>query len=652
MSVYALILLPMLGGPVSALVSRKCRKASGLLVVALLCACLILSLSLISQNGLELFCPQLCGLGLSFRLTGFQILLSLLASVLWLVSGLGSLEEMEQSPKGWRYHLFLLLTLGAIQGVFLSADLYTTLIFFELMSFTSFVLVMHYEDAPAMKAAGSYLAYAVIGGLVSLMGLFLLQSLLGTLRYDQLAQAATLFSGQRRMLYLAGGLTATTFAAKICLYPLHTWLPMAHPVAPAPASALLSGIITKAGMFGIMALSATLFLHDGAAGQVLLIFAVITMVWGGFQGLCQTNLKATLAYSTMSQIGFILVGVSMSMILGEENGIAVWGSVIHLVNHAWFKLLLFLFAGIVHHSIHALELDEIRGFGRKKPWLLLLFSMPALGVMGIPPWNGYISKTLLHESIVEQIHHLEHLGQSAGLFHAAEWLFLLSGGMTTAYMLKLFVCIFVEKNADPLRQQRYDRTNAHVSPLLKALLTLCALMCPLLGMFPHTVLEAGARLSERFFNSAPMHHVVDYFNSTNLGGGVISVSFGLAFYFLFVRIFVRRREGCYRNPWPAGLSLEERVYRPVLMMGLPFIGAMIARFAASLFEWLVRLCNRLLFFRHRSELTPPEDNHFGRYQKEVEGRRGNLGTLSFGLTLFAVGYMLIMLWLLLSNFLF
>lgn len=655
MYMLLLILLPVLGGLTAGILGLKKHSFAGKAVIVTLLAELALSLLLIPQNGLTLELADLCGLGLNFQLNGLQIILAILASILWAVSGLGSQEEMERSAKGWRYNLFLLLTLGAIQGVFLSADLYTTLVFFEIMSFTSYVLVMHNEDEAAMKASGSYLTYAVIGGLVSLLGLFLLWNMLGTLRYDELTAAAAAWHGSRSWLYLAGGLSLVTFAAKICMYPLHTWLPGAYREAPAPATALLSGIITKAGMFGVLAITAKLFFRDAVFGQVLLVLAVITMLWGGVQALCQSNLKTTLAWSSMSQIGFILVGVSMSMILGEENGIAVWGSVLHLVNHAWIKLVLFLFAGLIFASVRKLELSDIQGFGRGKKQLMFLFLMPALGVMGVPVWNGYVSKTLIHESIVEYIDSLTQLGEAAGFYRCAEWLFLLAGGMTVAYMAKLFVCIFVEKNHDPEVQKKYDQTPVHGSALLLSVLTVCASLCPVLGLTPHLTLESIAKFAQGFFGSEGMAETVRYFSFANLKGSLISVAFGVLIYFLFVRIFVRRKAGesvSYQNPWPAVLSLEDSLYRPVLLVALPFVGAVIARFGASLFEWLVKLCNRLLFFRAKPTVTPPEDEKFASYDPAPQGRRGNGGTLAHGLTLFALGYMLVMAYLLLSNFVF
>lgn len=655
MLILILILLPLAGGAAAGLTGRKDGQFSRSVALCTLGGELALSLLLLTQTGTELALGGLCGIGLTFSATGLQILLAVLAASLWLVSGIADREYLHGDPKMHRYHLFLLLTEGAIMGVFFSGDLYTTLVFFEMMSFLSYPLVLHTETAEAKDAAASYLAYAVIGGLVSLMGLFLLSGLLGTLRFDKLADAVAAYEGSRSALYVAGGLSLATFAAKVCMWPLHTWLPKAHPAAPAPASALLSGIITKGGMFGVFVLSAKLFLHDAAWGQVILVFGVITMVWGGFMGLCETNLKATLAYSTMSQIGFMLTGVGMQGLLGEENALAVWGSVLHLVNHAWFKLLFFVTAGIIVHSTGKLELGDLQGFGRKKPGLLVIFLPPALGIMGVPLFNGYISKTLLHESIVEYIAILEAAGQSAGLYHSAEWLFLLSGGMTVAYMTKILVCLFVEENRDPQVQKQYDETPPAASPALLRLLTGCAALCPLLGMAPHITLEGIARFAQGFFSSSGVEETVHYFSLSNLRGGVISIAIGAALYFGFIRTVVRRRENggvTYRNPVPASFSLEERLYRPLLTQWLPFAGAVIARTAASLFEWLTALLNKALFFRFDPIVTPKEDVKFANYDPNPKGRRGNTGTLAFGLTLFGIGYMAVMIYLLLRNFVF
>ena len=242
------------------------------------------------------------------------------------------------------------------------------------------------------------------------------------------------------------------FGAKAGAFPLHIWLPKAHPVAPAPASALLSGILTKAGMFGILILTGYIFLGESSWGSLILILGVCTMVLGALLALFSIDLKRTLACSSVSQIGFILVGVGMSGLLSGENVLAVRGSLLHMINHSLIKLVLFMAAGVVYMNVHKLNLNEIRGFGRKKPLLHLIFLMGALGIGGMPLWNGYVSKTLIHESIVE-FTELVREGAVSGIFNVAamkgiEWAFLISGGLTAAYMTKLYVAVFIEKNSD------------------------------------------------------------------------------------------------------------------------------------------------------------------------------------------------------------
>ncbi|MGM9593038.1 MAG: proton-conducting transporter membrane subunit, partial [Candidatus Onthomonas sp.] len=180
-----LILLPLLAGPA---VCQWGRRGSTVRtgVIAVLALELGLALLLTRHTGETLFLPELCGLGISFSASGLQIWLCLLAGFLWLVSGLFSGRYLERDGKQHRYYMFLLLTEGAIMGVFLSADLFTTLVFFEMMSFASYPLVIHRETKEALRAGASYLTYAVLGGMISLMGLFLLWNLLGTLRFAEL----------------------------------------------------------------------------------------------------------------------------------------------------------------------------------------------------------------------------------------------------------------------------------------------------------------------------------------------------------------------------------------------------------------------------------------------------------------------------------
>ena len=552
--------------------------------------------------------PNICALGLTFRIDGFRLIFAALTTYMWLITSLFTPEYMAHYRHKGRYWFFLILTYIATMGVFVSDDLFTTFIFFELMSLASYVCVIHDEKTATLRAGGVYLAVAVIGGLAALMGIFLLYHYTGTLSLAALRTACEpLLNGEipggRQWLFIAGVCILFGFGAKAGMFPLHIWLPMAHPVAPAPASALLSGIITKSGIFGLLVLTADVFFHDGAWGLMICLLGTATMLLGGVLAIFSTDIKRTLACSSMSQLGMIVTGVGMQALLGHHNALAVRGSILHMVNHANFKLVLFMAAGVIVMNLHKLDLNDIRGYGRKKPLLKAAFLSGALGIGGIPLFSGYISKTLLHESIVEYIELLREgsgwtlsflsASQVAVLFRGIEWLFLLTGGMTVAYMTKLFICIFVEKNADPAVQQKYDQPGRYCTPLAAAVLGLSALVMPVFGLFPRITLDALADLGQGFLHGVSPAHAVAYFSLANLKGAFVSIAIGACLYLFIIRrlLMVRREDGstAYADRWPPILDLLVQVYEPVLMHILPVVLGFICRALDFLSDGLICL---------------------------------------------------------------
>ena len=536
---------------------------------------LMLLVLLITGKGQTGFCqiPGICQMGLDFESDGFRVVYALIAAFMWLMTTLFSGEYFVGYENTNRYYLFSLMTLGATEGVLLSADLYTTLIFFELMSFTSYVWVAQEEKKEALRAAETYLAIAVIGGLSILMGLFLLYHQTGTLQIDELYQAC-----QGKQVLPACTCMLVGFGAKAGVFPLHIWLPKAHPVAPAPASALLSGILTKTGIFGILVISCKIFLHDSGWGTAMLILGVLTMLVGAVLAVFSMDIKRTLACSSVSQIGFILVGIGMQGLLGEENMLAVRGTMLHMVNHSLFKLTLFMAAGVIYMNLHRLDLNEIRGFGRNKPFLKAVFLGGALGIGGVPLFSGYISKTLLHESIVEY----SELAKSGSYLlgysdiRLVEWLFLISGGLTIAYMCKLFVAVFVEENQDPQKQKQYDALKGrYINRLSAVTLGLCAVLFPIMGIVPHLTMDKLADLGQEFMGVTECAEPVAYYSFGNLSGSVISILIGVLVYLFVIRTWMMQKNGNgkeYVNRWPAVLDLEDYLYRPILLQILPAIG--------------------------------------------------------------------------------
>lgn len=595
-------------------------------ITFVLCGLLAVLMLTGRTNGSAFEIPYVCGLGLHFQTDGFRALYGTIAAFMWFMSTLFSGEYFARHEKMepghdhhlGRYYVFLLVTLAATEGVFFSADFFTTFVFFEIMSFTSYVWVAQDEKPESLRAGATYLAVAVIGGLVMLMGIFLLYDVTGTLFFDDLVKAYRnygLVSSHHDALskiWAAGLCLLFGFGAKAGAFPLHIWLPKAHPVAPAPASALLSGILTKAGMFGILILTSYLFLGNAAWGGLILMLGVLTMVVGAILAIFSIDLKRTLACSSVSQIGFILVGVGMSGLLAGKNATALRGSLLHMVNHSLLKLVLFLAAGVVFMNVHKLGLNDIRGFGRKKPLLHYIFLMGALGIGGMPLWNGYVSKTLIHESIVEYMFMIN-AGIIPAFFgtsfmRAVEWIFLASGGLTVAYMLKLYICIFWEKNADAAVQKHFDdMRGSYMNRTSAFALTLSATLLPIGGFLPGIVMDRIADMGQGFLHAAEAESV-SYFSIGNLRGALISSIIGVLLYVCFVRPLLQKKsaDGAarhYVNRWPAWLDLENLIYRPVLLQILPFICGVVCRFLDSLVDTVVVILRKTIY---RDEKLPHE----------------------------------------------
>ena len=612
-----MVFLPMAAAVCCYPIYRRSEKAGISFVVGVTILVFDMALLLLLRPTLSGAVPGFCGSGIAFKAGGLRTVMAILAGFMWLMTALASPEYFDGARANGRYFMFYLWTLGALMGVFLAADFMTLFVFFEIMSFTSYVWVTQNETPQAIRAGETYLFIAVIGGLTMLMGLFLLQNAVGSLRFEDILEKAPELPASLR--YTVGLCCLTGFGAKAGMFPLHIWLPKAHPVAPAPASALLSGILTKSGVFGIIGISCWLFDGVSGWGKLLLVLAVITMFLGALLAVFSVDLKRTLACSSMSQIGFILTGVSLCVLLGEHGSIAACGTVLHILNHSLIKLTLFVAAGVVYFNVHSLDLNDVRGFGRDKPILKLAFLSGACSIAGIPGFGGYISKTLLHEGIVEYCEHLAHHGESAALYRAVEWIFLLSGGLTLAYMARLFYILFIAKK--PAHQHQKD--GKYMNTMTASVLVIGGVLMPLLGLTAHLTMDKIAAYALPFFRREPMGHAVAYFSLTNLKGAAISITIGaLLFAFVGMKWLTKKENGeeLYRNVWPRGLDLEDALYRPALRL-LSDIGGAAARLVETAGALVIYGTMNFIFLGAKNEVIPPEDEQFSAYSKKSERSR-------------------------------
>ena len=637
MLIATIVFGPFIGAAAAAAARKKSEKAGEIAALVLTLCILALTLALVPLSGADTLYPSigggggasleipgiLSGSGLTFSATGFRSVYAVITAVMWLGTTLFSKEYFAHEKENLgRYMFFVLFTLGAVEGVMLSADLMTAFVFFEVLSFTSFTWVIHEETWDAIRAGYTYLFVAVIGGLLLFMGLVLLDHTAGTLTFAGLYEAfegagSTADSLAKPQILAAGVLILLGFGAKAGMFPLHIWLPKAHPAAPSPASALLSGILTKVGVYGILMTALYVLGGDYRFGLILLAAGLVTMLLGAVLALFSVNLKRTLACSSMSQIGFILTGISATVLMGavgDEEAVmtALAGTVQHMINHSLLKLTLFMCAGVVVMNLHRLTLDDIRGWGRNKTPLKIAFALGGLGISGVPLFNGYISKTLLHEGIVEGIHVMKE-AQEAGLvtigaasarnisdlLQVGEWIFLFSGGLTFAYMLKLFICVFVEKNRYEDLQEKYDSSPVCMNPVSTAVILGSSLFMVILGMPPVTKrLLSFALRNEQIMEFAA-------FSPVNLKGSAISLVIGALVYLVVVRHLLIEGDS-YVNRWPEKLDLEEGLYRPALTKWIP--GVMLA--AASVFgenKILTPVCRFGLYAAQKAAAVFGED---------------------------------------------
>ena len=568
-----------------------------------------------------------------FSADGFRILYACITGFLWLVSYIFYNQNYSQKNKAGHSRITGIFTLAAVMGVFFSNNLITTFLFFEVMSLCSYFMVIEDKSPNAMKAGETYLCYAIMGGLAILMGIFLLYYRLGgvNLDFDNLYSASMLLE-DRTVLYLPGSLLLFGFGAKAGLFPLHTWVYRAYSASPEPNSALLSGILSKTGIFGIIIISRNLFLQNMEWAFLLLTLASISMLLGGFLALISECFRKTLAFSSVSQIGFIVMAIAFYIILGEAgSGQAI---IVLMMNHSAIKLLLFLCAGIVFINTGKSNLDEIRGFGRGKPLFIIVFGIAALGLSAIPLFSGYIGKILLHKNLLEGINVWQQDGMllfgflPSGFLQIFDLVFILSSGLTFAYMLKLFIILFLEKGE---KKEKWGSSPFTALPLI-----ITSMIPPLFGIFP-SILESITGAALGFFGNLNTVYHLQYYSLANLSSLAIPLLFGVFFYVFFIKIL-----GIHKLKRRNVFDLQNLVYYPFLKM-LSLVLMFIMRFFSSLPDWLVRLSLKTFLKTRKKTYSPGNflSAHYALFfPDDKTGGRGSLNTEvigGFSLNLLLVG---------------
>ncbi|WP_302080511.1 proton-conducting transporter membrane subunit [Salinibaculum rarum] len=325
------------------------------------------------------------------RVDALGMVFGLLASSLWVITSLYSIGYMRglAEHSQTRYFAAFAASLSTAIGVAFAGNLVTLFIFYELLTIATYPLVAHNEDSEARAAGRKYLTYTFLGGVAVLAGVVLVFSMTGTTTFTA-GGIAGLAEADPAIARLAFALLAGGFGVKAALMPTHSWLPDAM-VAPTPVSGLLHAVaVVKSGVFGIARVVLDIFgpetMADLGVGVVLAAVAAFTLLTASVIALRKDHLKRRLAYSTISQLSYIVLG------LGVLSGEAIVGGLLHIPAHAFMKLTLFFCAGAIHVETHTDYISEMAGIGKRMPLTMTAFAVAAAGMAGIPLIAGFVSK--------------------------------------------------------------------------------------------------------------------------------------------------------------------------------------------------------------------------------------------------------------------
>jgi hydrogenase-4 component B len=570
------VLIPIIGSILVGLLGLKNIRLSraAAVVISAFTVYLTAELFLAVLNGYTVSynLPDLAGISMSMKVDLTGSVFSLFTAFIWFLAVLASLPYMAHDQRQTRYFAFLILTLGGCVGVFLCGDFLSLFLFFELMTLAAYALVVHTQSADAMKAGSNYLYLGIIGGLSLLSGIILLNNHIGTVSIEPLMQSLHHTGGTAILIAI---LMIAGFGVKAGMIPLHIWLPQAHPVAPAPASALLSGIMIKTGAYGIIRIVTMLytpskeFADSGLwhftenLGHTIIWIGIVTMLLAALMAVLQNNAKRLLAYSSISQMGYILMGVGAAGYLGYDGAMGFGGFSYHIINHAFFKSGFFILFGIIYTRLHEVNMDKLGGLWRKFPVTFAAFAVCAAGIMGLPGFNGYASKTLLHHAIVEAFEH-HHLWD----LWAAEKLFMLTSGLTVCYITKLFISIFFGK-LKPETEIKLSKMGQKENWIERVVALVFIGTIAFLGLAPgFMVSRIIVPMSEPFtYNDYYVNYLLktSVWNIHDLLGIAIALALGAGFYLFF------KRKELFSYSMPDYVSVEYSVYKPaVKILGVAF----------------------------------------------------------------------------------
>ena len=451
-----------------------------------------------------------------------------------------------------QYHVFL----ASMSMVVLADDAFTFMVAWETMALTSYFLVTTQHRVPEIRSAGFlYLLLAHVGAIGLLLCFGVLQGGSWHFTFDAMRSAQL----SPAWASVAFGLALFGFGAKAGLVPMHVWLPEAHPAAPSPVSALMSGVMLKTAIYGFVRVSFDLLPNTQLFwGAAVLAIAAVTGLFGAIFAAVQTDMKRLLAYSSIENIGIIFSGLGLaliyhSMAMDKLSAVALAAALYHCLNHAQFKSLLFLATGSVLHATGQRSLGKLGGLIHRMPWVAGLALIGTLAMAGLPPLNGFVSEWMLLQSylLTPTLPHAL-INMLVPLSAAA---FALTVALAAYVLVKFYGVIFLGRSREPSLAEAHD-----ASVLERIGLTWLALLCLCLGLFPAIVLRALDRVNEQLLGATFVDQSASWWTVVPLAAERASYSplafgFGIALTISLIFVLVRRLyHGRVRRsaPWDCG----------------------------------------------------------------------------------------------------
>jgi multicomponent Na+:H+ antiporter subunit D len=480
------VLCPLLGALLLAAIPERSDKSRNWLAVAVtvFTAAIIIALFARVLQGqtpdAQLF-SLMSGLVLHLRLDPLAATFAALASVLWIFATVYSTAYMAHEHNRRRYFTFYILSLGATMGIALSANLFTLYLFYEFLTIFTYPLVIHEGHAEAQAAGKRYIKYSFIGAGLILAGIVMTGGAAGTIEFAA-GGILTAASGTVQYLQLIFFCFIMGFGVKAAIMPLHGWLPAAM-AAPTPVSALLHAVaVVKSGVFGILRIMYSVYgpqtLHFLNLGLVVAVLAGVTIIAASVIALRQDVLKKRLAYSTISQLSYIILGAALLTITG------LTGSLLHMINHALLKITLFFCAGAIITVTGKKKISELKGVGTRMPLTMLAFTVGSIGMVGILPINGFISKYYLVKGSLD-----------AGL-PVIIIILVTSALLNAAYFFPIVVAAFFQ-------QGTFERSRGMEAPAAMLLpIVILAVGCVVAGLLPNLTIPFVSHVVDFLFPTA------------------------------------------------------------------------------------------------------------------------------------------------------